>query len=147
MSLDLVQSFDHLATPTFSCNHVFVLRQNEVRVVIKIQQGDGRQLRGHATRWRYKARVEAMQAGLHLGVAGDVDVTSEGKGALPAAVKCIVATRGKDPILKRQQQVEHHQNFTSHTHRFTKVCRASHSLSQVRTQSWSHNFSLFNRRF
>lgn len=79
-------------------HHVVVLFQNNVLVVIKVEQVDGKQFVGHAAR-RLDAsdQLQCVDDGLHSGVVGWFHVLTQREGAGALAVVGVVTLGGHDP--------------------------------------------------
>ena len=80
-------------------HHVFVFLENDIRTLVKIQDGDSTELGGGATRLGHVVGSHEMDECLDNGVVGGVHVSVEREGALPVAVVGGVTVRSDDPVL------------------------------------------------
>lgn len=81
-----------------SGNHVFVLLQHHVLIIVKVEQVNGEELVWHAAR-RLDAldQLQGVDDGLDGGVVGRPHVLAQREGAGALAVVSVVAARGHDP--------------------------------------------------
>ena len=86
-------------TATRLDHHVFVFLENDIRTLVKVQDGDATELGGGTTGFGDVVRSHEMHEGLDNGVVGGVHVSVEGEGALPVTVVSGVSVRGDDPVL------------------------------------------------
>lgn len=87
-----------LVAATAPCHHVVVLLQHHVLVVIKVEQVDGEQLVGDATRgFDALEQLEGVDDGLDGGVVSGPHVLTQRKGTGAFAVVGVVASRRHDP--------------------------------------------------
>ena len=91
-------------------HHVFVFLENDIRTLVKIQDGDSTELGGGATRLGHVVGSHEMDEGLDNGVVGGVHVSVEREGALPVAVVSGVTVRSDDPVLPTQVFETHVQS-------------------------------------
>ena len=84
-------------------NHVFILFENDVGVVVKVEHRDCGELGGDTARLGHGQLIHQVHKGLHNGVVGGVHVRVERKRALSVAVVGAVALRGDDPVLWKSQ--------------------------------------------
>jgi len=80
-------------------DHVAVLLENDVRAVVEVEDGDGGELGGRATRLRHRQRLGEVRQRLYDGVVGGVHLGVQRERALAVAVECRVALRRYDPVL------------------------------------------------
>ena len=80
-------------------HHVFVFLENDIRTLVKVQDGDATELGGGATGFGDVVRSHEMHEGLDNGVVGGVHVSVEGEGAFSMTVVSRVTVRSDDPVL------------------------------------------------
>ena len=82
-----------------SSNHVVVLFQNDVLVVVEVEQGDGEEFVGHATGRAhvFRAHAQRVHDALHRGVVGGLLALTQRERALPRTVVRIVPFGRDDP--------------------------------------------------
>lgn len=83
-------------------HHVAVLFENDVGAVVKVEHGDGVELRGRTARLGHRVWVDKMDQRLHNGVVCGVHVGVQREGALSLTVVRSVALRSNDPVLPSQ---------------------------------------------
>ena len=81
-------------------DHVAILLEDHVRVVVEVQHGDGGQLGRRAARLWHGQRLHEVSKSLHNGVVSGVHLSMKRKRALAVAVESRVAFRCDDPILQ-----------------------------------------------
>ena len=89
-------------------DHVFIIFQDDFLVLVQVEHGDGRQLRGDTTGARHGAGVDAVDQGLDDGVVGGVQVVCQREGALSVAVVRVIVGRSHDPVVPTNLQQNNH---------------------------------------
>ena len=79
--------------------HVLVLLEDDITVVIKEEDHDGRQLGGSTARLGDRVRVGQVDQRLHDGVIRRVHRIRQREGTLSRTVEGSIAVRSDDPIL------------------------------------------------
>lgn len=83
---------------TASSHHVVILFQHHILIVIEVEQVDGKELVGHATRLLNAFdQLQSVDDGLDGGVVGRPHVLTQGEGAGAFAVVSVVAPRRHNP--------------------------------------------------
>ena len=103
-------------------DHVAILFEDDVRVVVKVQDGDGGEFDGRAARLGHHGRRHQVHQRLHDGVVAGVHVRVQRERTLAVAVKRRVAVRRDDPVLDKpnktslmsEQRIERNQSDESH---------------------------------
>ena len=92
-------------------DHVTVLFQYNVRIVVEVEDGDGRKFDGRAARFGHPVRVHQVHERLHDGVIGRVHVSVQRERALAVAVECRIAVRCDDPVLQQANKANETNEF------------------------------------
>ena len=91
-------------------HHVPVLLEDDIGRLVKVQDGDARELCGRAAGLGHILRLHEVHQRLDDGVVGGIHVGVEGEGALAVAVERLVAVRRDDPVLPVQVAEAHPQH-------------------------------------
>lgn len=79
--------------------HVHVILEHNLLVLVQVQHGDGREVRGHAARLGHSLGVHGVDERLHDGVVRSVHVRRQGEGAVAVAEPRVVARRRHYPVV------------------------------------------------
>ena len=87
------------ATPARVDDHLLVVLEHDVVVVVDVQHRHGAELGRYAARSRRHARVHRVDERLHDGVVGRVEVVGQVERTVAGAVERLVAGRCHDPVV------------------------------------------------
>jgi hypothetical protein len=96
------QRLIHLMAAARFDDHVAVLFEDNIGIVVEIKDGDGRQLDGSTARLGHSIRIHQVDQGLNDGVIGSIHVSVQRKRAFSVAVKSRVAIRRDNPVLENE---------------------------------------------
>ena len=80
-------------------DHVAVLLENDVGIVVEVEDGDGREFDGGAARLGHFVRIHEVHQRLDDGVIAGVHVSVQRERTLAVAVEGRIAVRCYDPVL------------------------------------------------
>ena len=147
----LVSALYDLRSPTSTRlhNHVLVLLEHNVLVVVKVQHGDTRQFRRRAAHFWNGAVVDGVDESLDDRVVSAVESLAERERALAVAVVRLVTHWGDDPVLPPDVPEAHIQTMSLAQ---VRRCRARQqvrgvlrlspiplSTTALSIRGWNHN--------
>ena len=80
-------------------DHVVIIFEYDLVILVDVQHGDGRELGGDATGPRNGARIDRMNQRLNDGVIGRVEMIGQRERTIAVTIIGVIARRCHDPVV------------------------------------------------